>query len=531
MRRLLATSAALCALVPAAGLAQDRVSWWDVITIDRVVQSFLNSGIAMIRTQMDLQYGDLAVDLRRSRITMSEIKAYPLLDWDPDGDCVIAVGRIGLRATPIQAADRISFRGRVAGLKVPMACFPEDVRVGLEMAQLNGVNIPRLTFDVDYGMPKSDAMVRLYAEVTDLATVDASADFTYFWFDGRRNMENPKPVWFLDQATLAVENGGAWAALEPVLPPSLTGETAQEAAADMLTGLLTDLNRSAWQTEDASLNPEQEAFRASAAAAWASFVADPDTLVLETAIDGDVFLDFEAMESDPREAFAALGPVVSLTPARLEDALPSKLVGRALGEELSDLSDAQRLDVGRALITGTGAPRNIAAGMEILAPVADAGGGEAALLMAEALAATAPQEAYLWALKAGAAEQPGAVAMLDRLEDGLPFAQVLKVQADLSGNDNHPGAALESIAGIREQAVMRMTGDGLARSYGIAAMWAMLAKAAGDPEAADILQEIDELVALEGAEARAAWAETEAGYADLAMQVWVGQDLPGRYRQ
>ena len=40
---------------------------------------------------------------------------------------------------------------------------------------------------------------------------------------------------------------------------------------------------------------------------------------------------------------------------------------------------------------------------------------------------------------------------------------------------------------------------------------------------------VDEIVRFEGAEALAAWAEVEARYAALAMEVWIGQNLPARY--
>jgi len=63
------------------------------------------------------------------------------------------------------------------------------------------------------------------------------------------------------------------------------------------------------------------------------------------------------------------------------------------------------------------------------------------------------------------------------------------------------------------------------RSYGIAAMWAMLAAATGDDEAADMLDEIDTRVRHSGAENAKVWAEIEAESSRLAMEIWLSRDL------
>ncbi|MDF0600916.1 hypothetical protein P1J78_09250 [Psychromarinibacter sp. C21-152] len=524
MRRLFASTALALTALPAALSAQERVTLWDVFSPDRIVQSFLHTGIQMIRTQMDVQYGDLSVDLRRSRITMSDITAWPFLDWDESGDCQIDIDRITVLTTPIDLTDRFKATARLSGVSADKACFPEDVHQAFDMAALDSLDVPRLTVDFDYGMPKSDATVRVYADVDGVATVDATGAFSYFWFEADDDLDDPYPVWFLESAVLSVENKGLWEAVQPVLPPNLTGENAGAAVQGMLEGLFADVDAG-------GLNDAQRAFIASAAAVWPDFVAQPETLVLETALDEDVYLDFYAMEDDFGEVFTLLKPVAALAPARVSAAVPVDLLSRATGEGVAELSDDEKRTVGAALMTGEGAPRNVEAGLALLQPLAEGGDGTAALTLAEALEVRAPEDAYLWALRAGRAGEAGAVALLDRLEDDIPLARVLELQDEVSGSDSHPGSALRTIAGIREQAAMRMSGKGAARSYGIAAMWAMLAKAAGDPEAADILEEIDTMVRLEGAAGRDAWAETEAGYAKLAMEVWIGQNLPARYAE
>ena len=163
--------------------------------------------------------------------------------------------------------------------------------------------------------------------------------------------------------------------------------------------------------------------------------------------------------------------------------------------------------------------------------MARGGDGAAAAVMSDALETRAPEDAYRGALLAGAAGETGATARLDRLERSIPFPRVLELQNDVSGADQHSPDNLASIASIREQAANRLSGRGLARSYGIAAMWAMIAKATGDAEAADILADIDERVRLAGPGAQAAWNATEAKASTLAMDAWIGQDLPTRYTE
>ncbi|MDF0594721.1 hypothetical protein [Psychromarinibacter halotolerans] len=524
MRRLLAATAAVSALIPAASHAQDKVTLWDVLSLDRIAQSVLHSGIQMLRTQMDLQYGDLAVDLRRSRVTMTDVTAWPFFDWDEYGECEISIGALTLVGTPIDISDRFNGTARISGLTATKACFPTEAHMGFEMAGLDTLTIPRMTIDMNYGMPSSDALVRVFADVDGVATFDLSGDFSYFWFDGREDMEEPTPVMFLSNATLAVENKGLWETLSSVLPPPLTGENSGEALRDMIVGGLTG-------GAPEAPSAEMTAFADSIVEVWPQFVANPQRLVLETGFDGDVYVDIEALDDDPDEIFVLLQPQLALAPARVSSAVPVELLSRATGDDAADLTDAEKATVGEALVTGVGAPRNVTAGVDLLEPLAEAGDAGVALLLAQALEVRDPDAAYEWALRAGAGGEPGATAMLDKLENTLDFATVLSLQEDVSGAESGPADATGSLAALREQAAMRLSGSGAARSYGLASMYAMLASAAGDPEAADMLAEIDELVRLGGGSAMTAWSETEARYSDRAMQLWVDQDLPSQFAQ
>jgi hypothetical protein len=521
--RPLALAAALAAFLPGAAAAQERPSLWDMVSLDRIVQGALQTGIQMLRTQMDLQYGDLSVDLLRGRMVLSDVEAWPFLEWDEAGLCEVRIDRLSLLGTPFDQLDRMTTSLRVAGLSVPPDCLPPDMRATLAASGRSEIRVPRLTLEVDYGMPKADALLRLFADVDGVATFDASADFSYLWFDGREDMDNPEPVMFLRAATLAVENRGLWDQLRPMIPAPFTGEAPGQTVQAMLSTALVKMNADA-DDSDIVLNAAQKAFVDSAAAAWEAFVAAPGALVLETAIEEDVYIDLPQFEDDPRAAFEILRPRVGLAPARLTGMLPAALLRRALEDPAA--SEAERRRAGAALVTGEGAPRNLQAGMALLRPLAEAGDGAAALMVARALALTDPAEAYRWALRAGAAEAGGAAALLDRLERDLPLARVLALQEEQA--DAGAGNVPETLAGLRGAAAARLSGQGAARDYALAAMWASLAAAAGDPEAAAMLEEIDALVRLSGEAGRAAWAAAEARHAELATRLWVERDLPAR---
>lgn len=524
MRRLLAT-ALVAATLPGLAAAQDRPSLLDYFSLDVIVQRFLQSGIMMLRTQLDMKYSDMSVDMRTGGITLTDVVAWPLPEWDSEGTCEVRIGRVTLRSGALDQPDRIRLKAQLLNASFPASCLPAEPRGALGMAGLDAVTMPRMTLDIDYGIPASDATMRVYADIADVAVADLTSEFAYVWVDGRRDMEEPDPVIFLKSATLALENRGIWDALKGQLPPPFTGEGAGLVVEGAIGQALLDEARG----ENPTLSDSQRAFVSSVGQAWPAFLAAPETLVLETGIEGDVFLDFEAMEDELAVVFDTLRPRMALAPARQSGMLPVALLKQAMGADAAQLSAPDRKRLGIALVTGVGAPRNAEAGFALLNEMARGGDGEAATVMAQALEHRAPEDAYRWALLAGRAGETGATALLDRLERNLPFGRILELQSDVSGNDSHAGTVLAKVSTIRDEAAMRLSGRGQARSYEIAAMWAMIGAAAGDPEAADILGDIDERVRLAGPAAQGAWAAAEAKASGLATDAWVGQDLPARY--
>lgn len=530
LRRTLFSTALALTLAPAAVRAEP-LSWWDVLSPDRVLENMLQYGIMALRTQLNLQYGDLSVNLLSARITMTDVQIWPLPEWDQSADCDIRIDRLRISQAPPDETNRIRLKASAYGISAPTFCLPPDVRPALLATGLKDLSLPFLSFDIDYDVASAGARIQAHAVADNLAAFDLTADFSYLWVDGREDPDEPIPVFELSSATVSLENTGLWTNVKPMVPAIFTNpDSATPAVQAVLTEILQEMNRDApgtQQDDPGTLSGTQKAFTESFAITWTAFLKNPQRLILETGFlpEDSVFLDFEAYEHDPRLAFEDLMPRLALVPARAKAALPTALVRLALGESAADISAQDRLRVGKALVSGVGAPRNIPAGTDLLVALAREGSGAAALALSEVLETRQPDIAYGWGLRAGAAGQTGATARLDRLESVLPLAQVLRIQNEVSKGAKHPLDALASVALIKGQARSRLTGKGMPRSYGIAVMWAMLAAATGDGEAADILDEIDTRVRHSGVDSAQVWAGIEAESSRLAMEIWLSRDL------
>lgn len=522
-------------IVPPSGPARAQdVGWFDLFQPNVLAQRLMQSAVMVVRSQIDLQYADMAVDLRIGQVAISDVSAWPLPPWDDSGDCRIDIDRLVLRSAAIDQPDLIRMKVQASGLRVAGVCLPPDARQPLMMLGLGDVNVPHLTLDLIYDVPSAGAEVTMFADVEGAMTATLAADFSYLWIDARNDLETPEPVAFLSHAALTVENRGAWEAMSPQMPPPFRDPSQGGAVvAGMLTQMLADLNAEAAgfaPEADVSLTETQNALVNSLAVAWPRFLEAPDRLVIETGFDrtSDVYLDFIAYEDGPAQVIEDLQPVVSLAPAAARSALPAPLLRDVLNAPEAAASEDRRA-VGLALLTGEGAPRDLARGFDLLAPLAMEGDAEAAQALSVALEATAPEDAYVFALVAGASGEFGATARLDRIERHLPFATILRLQEETVGDVEHPVEALQDVAQVRNRALARLSGRGELRSYPIAALWAMIGAAAGDAESADIIGTIDERVRLADPEGRAAWGPLEGQASALAMEAWIEMDLPARY--
>ncbi|WP_108484055.1 hypothetical protein [Oceaniglobus ichthyenteri] len=532
------STVAVFTLAPLAATAQGAPSLWDLLKPEYLVQRVVQTGIMALRTQIDLKYGAMAVDLRVGQVTLSDLTLWPTLDWDADGSCAIEFDRVTIRAAPLNRPDLMRLKAQAQGMNVASDCLPPDQRGMVAMIGLEDVRVPRLTIDMQYDIAQAEADLHAYTQIDGVAAVDITADLSYLWFRGHEDMEDPEPVVYLRHAAVTVENLGGYEAAKPLIPPPFVDPAQAPMVIEGMIGqILAGMNRAAAPTDapddTSKLNDAQVAFIDSIKTNLPLFLENPAKLVLETGwpTTDDVFVDFKTYESDPAQAFTDLQPRLTLAAAPARGTVPAALLQQAFDEAPAELDDDDLLRVGVALTSGIGAPRNIGAGAAILQRLAESGDDDAALELSAALEHRDPAASYRWALVAGEGNRIGAAARLDRLEGVLPFDQVLDIQTQVLGDVEHPLEALQSVALMRDEAIGRLSGIGRVRSYSVATLWALMGAAAGDSESRDILKQIDERARMADAAGQAAWAEIEAAAADLAMQAWLGQDLPARFGQ
>lgn len=518
----LAASTALT-LVAAPASAQGKPSLLDLISPDRIAARMLQMGIMGLRSQVDLVYGGMSVSALAGSATITDVTAWPLVDWDTDDGCQVDVDRLTLSTVPLDELDHVRLRAEATGARAKTGCLPPDMRGMLDPLELQTISLGRVTFDIDYTIPTAEAKVQAYLLADDLAAATLTADFEYLWFDARDRYADPKPVIFLRSARLTAENLGLWDKVKGMLPPPVLDPDQSAQMVDaFFTGMLPP------PREGTTPSAERDPLEQSVKDSWAAFLADPQKLVLETSFDPAVsaYIDPEAWDRNGPDAMLDdLKPRMVLAPAPARALLPAALLKKAV-DAPDTLSDDERLTLGTALATGTGVPRDLGMAQDLLAPAADAGNGEAALLLAKALENRDTAAAYTLALQSAAAGTAGAAGVLDRIEGKLPFARVLELQGQLVAGVDHPVESLASLNLVRQEAVMRMSGKGRTRSYGIALLWALIGSAAGDPESELILADIDQKVRLGGEDAAAVWKTQEAEATALARNAWLGFDLP-----
>ena len=538
MPRISILAASALAAFPCLANAEERLGFLDLFSPDRIVQSVVHGGVAALRTQMEVTYGDLAVDVARGRIVMTDVSVTPEPPWDMMRNCDITAERVTVNTTPFDQPDRFIAKLQISGAFLDSACLPPGPREALRTAGFSSLSVPRMTVDLSYGFPASDAQVALYATVENLSNVTLTTRLDYVALNMRATAPNPEPLIYIRHADLSVENLGLWEVVRDALPP----QVADPASAALLVqgglgGLIAEMNRDAAPVGDSpdagddpsALSDAQRAFVASAVQAWPAFLETPDRLVLETGITESVYFDYLAAGSDPRYIFEILLPRIAVSPARSSNILPADLLRAAITEPEA-VDKADRRTAGLALASGNGAPRNLDAARSLLSALAEAGDGAAAAALSDILSRSDPDDAYRWALTAGETGEPGASARLDRIEGEIGMARALELQGGLPAVAEiglEPGTTLEE---IRNRAARHMTGAGAPRSYRLAVFWASLGAAAGDPESLAILKDLDGRARYASDAGQQAWREAEASASALALDLWLAGDMPARFR-
>jgi hypothetical protein len=524
MRRT-ATALLLVAGFTGPAAAQTAADWLELLSPDRILRVFIQSGVVALRTQVGISYEGLTVDAHAGRAAMTDVEIWPAVEWEDGHLCQILIDRVNLIGTPWTALEDWRLKIEASGVTLSPQCLPPEARPQMRMFGLNGLAVPLVTMDATYELGSAETQVLASAFVGGFAVATLDADFSYVSFREGEFDDDMLPVLLLSSARMTIQNRGAWDSARSMLPPPLTdADTGSATLGAMLQGMLADYDSG---FDPVAAEAAVADLIASATATWPKFLANPDTLVLETGIpEGEsVFLNFDAYEAGPVPLIEAVRPTLALANSRTTSVLPVDLLGVALSEDPSSLSAEDRRRVGLALLTGIGAPRNIAVGASLLSGLAEEGDPDLALVLGEALSGSDPSEAYRWALVASAAKIRGGAALLDRVERNIGQGAALRMQSEAGAGD---AVAIVDPAEMRRLAQAYVDGRGVARSYARALYWGLLATAAGDPAARTILDELDVRMENAPAATQALWRDLEMRAREAATETWINGDLPSR---
>lgn len=511
---------------PAAAAGDPRPPLSDFISLSNLNEWVVRIGLVFVRSAVGLTYQEIINDPYANRTSVSGVVIQPSLPWDKGRNCLIHAERLSLTSSELGNWDRIGLQAELTGALVPLACLPPEVAGTVAIAEIPELAIDRLFLTVEYRLNSSALRANVHLTMPNLAAVTGNADVAYFAVQD----DGPEPVIMdISHVALAVEDLGLWEKAKKIMPPEMTEP---DAAAGMvqsgLTEMLGSMNPPGQPSAPPSLTPAQKEFVAAAATQARAFAANGGSVVVETRLDRPVRFS-ERMADDPAQLFAVLNPRVSSHPAAHEQVLGTALLTAGLNNPAS-LSDADKLRVGQALVTGNGAPRSPADGQALLKPLAGSGNSAAALALAESLRASDAEAAYGYALLAGVSGADGGPGVMDRLEQELTTPRVLAIQAEaLSAAANMASPHdFVPLSDVRGKALAHLRGRGAVRSYTRAYYWALLGKAAGDQAAASLADEIETRMRHRGGEAAMAWATAAEQARAEALAHWLTADYPAK---
>lgn len=511
---------------PAAAAGDPRPPLSDFISLSNLNEWVARIGLVFVRSAVGLTYQEIINDPYANRTSVSGVVIQPSLPWDKGRNCLIHAERLSLTSSELGDWDRIGLQAELTGALVPLACLPPEVAGTVAIAEIPELAVDRLFLAVEYRLNSSALRANVHLTMPNLAAVTGNADVAYFAVQD----DGPEPVIMdISHVALAVEDLGLWEKAKKMMPSEMTQP---DAAAGMVQGGLTEMLGSMsppGQTgAPPSLTPAQKEFVAAAAAQARAFAANGGSVVVETQLDRPVRFS-ERMADDPAQLFAVLNPRVSSRPAAHEQVLGTALLTAGLNNPAS-LSDADKLRVGQALVSGKGAPRSPADGQALLKPLAGSGNSAAALALAESLRVSDAEAAYGYALLAGVSGADGAPGVMDRLEQELTTPRALAIQAEaLSAAANIASPHdFVPLSDVRGKALAHLRGHGAVRSYSRAYYWALLGKAAGDQAAASLADEIETRMRHRGGEAAMAWATAAEQARAEALAHWLTADYPAK---
>ncbi len=500
-------------------IAQDRPGFFDVFNFETITTSLMHTLMSTARVFADIRYGQISFDPLASRLTLLDLDVRPHLPGYPPDACTVTAARATISGQPLDRPDASRLRIAMDDLDVSMGCLPPEARGMVYGVGLQRIALPRFDLGLRYDYASGGMTAELSADVDQIAAVEVQMDADYVSFRMDPETEEPRLALDLNAAHLTIDDRGGWKMATRVMPPDLQSpEALQQIVAGAVAGALSEANG----VNAPQLSEEQQRFAAEAGALAAAVAQGSRRVVLATDIADAPFRIDEDSTVEFQPLFDALAPMLSGHAPRLDAVIPIATLQTALNSE--DLP-ANARELGQAMLTGIGTPRNVASGLKLLARASRNGDAGAAFLIAEALADSDPETAYGHAMRAAANNVPGALAVLDRAERGTGYEKMIALQNDATASG--PDETLySSVLQMRRTARAYLNGTGRYRSYRAAYYWASMAAAAGDASGAAMRDEIEELMRMRGD--KDAWASETASLENGVLRDWINKDLPGR---
>ncbi|MEM9138634.1 MAG: hypothetical protein AAGB15_02295 [Pseudomonadota bacterium] len=511
----------ITAVAPGTAKADDHTDASAALAFIQKIAS--QYAIMVLRSFVDVTYENLTIEPGTNRLVVTGLKLWPELPWDQDALCEVSVDR--LTSGDVWSFETLSTAMEMSGVSVPSACFDPDVAGFMASVGYDGLTVDSLSADIAYDLPSSGAEVAIQAAVADAADVQVHASFDYFWvrvpIDG---YGDPTPALHLTEAEVAIDNKGLWERVEPMVGAQMGDLNAIPPMLQMMVGQAMSDGGQRTPT------PAETAFVDNLSAEVGRFLKEKNRLVVTAAPEGGVWFD-EAIFDSPAAIVTALEPKLSATPIALSAIIPPAEIMAATADGANP-DDAARLKIGRALVTGVGAPLSVVDGIGMLSPLVEKWNAEAAALVASASAAIGEEEdAYIAALVALAGGDVSAMSTADAMEAELPLSEVLDAQERVASEwpgrakmieDVQAAIASGDIGTIRKMAGSFSVGNGLPRHYQNAYSAATVAAAAGDRVALRLRENLDRRFSDDDIEA---WSAAAGRASSEALGIWMDGGL------
>lgn len=519
-----ATAILLSAALALPAAAQDgdpRPGLAEVLDPNLFANIIAVAGISALRTQMEVSYEHLDTDLLRGTMSLSGVTLRPWLDYDRGRQCVISVDRMTVSGNPVGIVVDISSASVSAiGVEASLACLPQEPGLILRQAGLTSIAVDRVGIDAEYMVRTGDLALDVTLGLNGVGIADLSAAGTLLPRPGPGGMDGD-PAIRLTRAVVSIANRGGWEAAAPLIPEGLRDP---EALRMITIQAMSDLFSEGGQT---ALSAAEVNFIDDLAGEVARFAADPGELTLEAQLPAAGLVVEPVAFDKPSRLVALLGIDARAAPSARSALVDTALLAR-IGDD--DLDDAESMALATALLSGEGVPRAPGRAIDVLEPLIAAGDGVARLMAARALADRDPAAAYAMALEAAGA--PGLVSLLDGLETQMTTGDVLAAQSATDLDSESAASALPDGGDprdLRREAVAYFTGNGAPRNYANAYLMALLATAAGDIGAPQLLSEIEGRFVARGEAVTDLWRSRAAEIEALALDLWIDAGLAERY--